>query len=77
MGGFDREQAKTLLGIPDGYQLEILIAVGKPADRKNLDAELQDKEQPHRADPLSNLLPKGASLLANKKYFQRIKKRPV
>ena len=31
IGGFDREKAKQELEIPDGFAIEVLIAIGKPA----------------------------------------------
>ena len=30
IGGFDRDNAPSVLGVPEGFQVEILIAIGKP-----------------------------------------------
>jgi nitroreductase len=59
IGGFDREQARTVLGVPDGYQVEIAIAIGKLASRDSLSAELQAREQPNQRNPLHSLIAEG------------------
>lgn len=59
IGGFDREQARILLGIPEGFHLEILIAVGKPADRASLDADLQAREYPTPRKPVEQFVAEG------------------
>lgn len=43
MEGFDYEQAQITLEIPDSYQVEALIAIGKRAPLKSLPEELQKK----------------------------------
>jgi nitroreductase len=59
IGGFDRDQARTLLGVPDGYNVEIAIAIGKLANRDSLSAELQAREQPTQRNPLHSLIAEG------------------
>ena len=59
IGGFDREQARSLLGVPDGYQVEIAIAIGKLASRDSLSEELQAREQPTQRNPLHSLIAEG------------------
>ncbi len=44
--GFDYQKAKTALKIPDEYEVLAMFAVGKPAPRESLSAELQAKESP-------------------------------
>jgi nitroreductase len=44
MQGFDYERARTALNIPEGFQVEAMAAIGKPADPATLSAELQQKE---------------------------------
>ncbi len=45
MGGFDHEEARKVANIPEGYEVEAMIAIGKPGERENLSKELQDAEQ--------------------------------
>lgn len=46
MQGFDYERARTELNIPEGFQVEAMAAIGKPADPSTLPADLQAKETP-------------------------------
>jgi hypothetical protein len=46
MQGFDYERGRTALNIPEGFQLEAMCAVGKPADPATLPAELREMEAP-------------------------------
>lgn len=46
MQGFDYEKAKEVLGVPDGYQVEAMIAVGRPGDPDDLPLALKEREQP-------------------------------
>lgn len=46
IGGFNRDAAPTALGVPEGYQVEILIAVGKQADKSVLPEDFHEREQP-------------------------------
>ncbi len=59
IGGFDRDQARVLLGVPQGYNVEIAIAIGKQASRDSLSAELQAREQPTQRNPLDSLIAEG------------------
>ena len=36
MQGFDYDRAKTALGIPDGFRIEAMAAVGKPGQKEAL-----------------------------------------
>lgn len=56
MQGFDYEKAKTNCKIPEDYQVEAMIAIGKPGSKKDLDPETQKKETPSNRKPLSELL---------------------
>jgi nitroreductase len=47
MQGFDYERARTVLNIPDEYQVEAMIAVGKPGDKEALPEKLQQAEAPN------------------------------
>lgn len=59
MGGFDRDLARAQLGITDDYDIEMMIAVGKPADRSVLPIELQPREEPSTRNPLKTFVFEG------------------
>ena len=42
MQGFDYDRAKTALGIPEEYQVEAMVAVGKPGARDSLPEKLRE-----------------------------------
>jgi nitroreductase len=46
MQGFDYERARTVLNIPEGFQVLAMIAIGRPADPATLSADLKEKEAP-------------------------------
>lgn len=46
MQGFDYERARTALKVPDGFQVEAMCAIGKPANPATLPEELRAKETP-------------------------------
>jgi len=47
MEGFDYDRAKSELNIPDGYTVEAMFAVGKPAPKETLPQDLQEREEPN------------------------------
>jgi nitroreductase len=59
MQGFDYEKAKTALGIPDGYRVEAMAAIGLPAPKESLPKEMQERETPSDRKPLSEILCEG------------------
>ncbi len=59
MQGFDYEKAKKLLNVPDDYQVEAMIAIGKRADKSSLPQELQGKEAPSSRRPLNEIIHEG------------------
>jgi len=46
MSGFDVEKARTVLAVPDGFAIEIAIAVGRKGDGVHLPPGLLQREQP-------------------------------
>ncbi len=46
MEGFDYEKARSVLEIPEDYQIEAMFAVGKKAPLAALPADLQEREKP-------------------------------
>ncbi|KAF0815165.1 malonic semialdehyde reductase RutE [Andreprevotia sp. IGB-42] len=59
MGGFDKDAARAVLGIPDDYHLEVVIAIGRQADAAILPDALREKEQPTPRKPLAELVADG------------------
>lgn len=59
MQGFDYEKAKTVCNIPDDFQVEAMVAIGKPGNKEVLAPELQIKETPSTRKPLSELIMEG------------------
>ncbi|BCM24323.1 nitroreductase family protein [Methyloradius palustris] len=60
IGSFDREKAREVLSIPEGFHIEILIAIGKQAERDSLPADLQAREQPTPRQSLSQFVAEGS-----------------
>ncbi len=46
MAGFDYDKAKEDLGIPDDYNVEAMVAVGRPGDKNELPEKLRNIEKP-------------------------------
>jgi nitroreductase len=46
MAGFDREKARNDLKVPDDFQVEAMVAIGRPGDPDQLPAELREREKP-------------------------------
>lgn len=57
--GFDYEAAKEKLHVPDNYQVEAMIAIGKPAPKETLRPELLEKEVPSNRKPLTEIIFEG------------------
>ncbi|HEX3146961.1 MAG TPA: nitroreductase family protein [Gemmataceae bacterium] len=53
MQGFDYDKARINLKVPEGYQVEAMIAVGKAGDPATLPEKLREKETPNSRRPLS------------------------
>ncbi len=59
MEGFDYEKAKTILEIPNDYQVEAMFAVGKKAPISTLPPELQERERPSSRKSIHEFIKKG------------------
>lgn len=46
MQGFSYDRAKEDLGVPDGYQVEAMAAVGRPGDPDDLPQDIREREIP-------------------------------
>ena len=59
IGGFDRGRAVEVLGIPEGYHVNVAIAIGRQAALTALPEDLQAREQPSARKPLRELIAEG------------------
>lgn len=59
MGGFDRNQARQMLNIPDHFELHAVIALGYPGDKSILPEAIQQREVPNSRRPLNELVYEG------------------
>ena len=60
MQGFDYEKARELCKVPDDFQVECMVAVGKRGKKEDLPAPIQEKETPSTRKPLSEVVMKGS-----------------
>jgi nitroreductase len=56
MQGFDYEKARAVLNIPEHFQVDAMIAVGKPGKREDLPEDLQEREQPSDRKPVAEIV---------------------
>ncbi len=54
MQGFDYDRAKSELHIPDDYQVEAMVAIGRPGKKEDLPAALQERETPSDRKPITD-----------------------
>ena len=59
MGGFDRELARSTLGVPADHALHAVIAIGRRGDKALLPEALQARESPNQRRPLARLVAEG------------------
>lgn len=59
IGGFDRDNAPSVLRVPEGFQVEILIVIGKQGERADLPEDIQGREQPTPRKPLASFYAEG------------------
>jgi nitroreductase len=59
IGGFDKEQARSVLNVPDHFELHAVIALGYPGDKQTLPEFLQEREVPSPRRPLSEVVFEG------------------
>ncbi|AMV72607.1 nitroreductase family protein [Desulfuromonas carbonis] len=59
MQGFDYERARTVLAVPEGYQVEAMVAVGMPGEKDSLPENLRAKEMPNDRRPLAETICEG------------------
>lgn len=59
MEGFDLDAARDELDIPDEFDIEAMVAIGKPGDPENLPEDLQERESPSGRKPISEIVIEG------------------
>jgi nitroreductase len=59
MTGIDMERAATELGVPDGYRVEMAIAIGKQGDKASLPEMFQGMEAPNGRNPVESFIFEG------------------
>lgn len=59
MEGFDYDRARTELTIPDHYQVEVMIAIGKKGPLENLSEDLREMEKPSDRKPIKEIVMEG------------------
>lgn len=59
MAGFDRDKARSLLGLPADYAADAAIAIGRIGDKAVLPEGLRSREVPSGRKPLSSIVSEG------------------
>jgi nitroreductase len=59
LAGFDRERARTELGVPGDFAVQAAVVIGRPGDRASLPEGLQAREAPSHRQPLAELVSEG------------------
>ena len=60
MVGFDKERAFAELGVPVGYRVEQMIAIGRPGDKTTLAEAMAAREHPSERIPLAQIAMEGS-----------------
>lgn len=56
IGGFDRDRARALLGIPEQFAIHAAVAIGRQGSKADLPPDLQLREQPNSRLPLGEIV---------------------
>ena len=56
MQGFDYDKAKKVCSMPDDFDVEAMVAIGKPGKVSDLPKETQAKESPSSRKPLNEIV---------------------
>ncbi|HTG01070.1 MAG TPA: nitroreductase family protein [Nitrospirota bacterium] len=59
MQGFDYDRARTELNVNDEHQVEAMVAVGRPGDKRDLPRALEEREFPSSRKKLDELVYEG------------------
>lgn len=55
MEGFDYDEARRVLGVPDDHEVEAMVAVGRPGPREELPEKLRERETPSDRKPVREI----------------------
>jgi nitroreductase len=59
MAGFDRDRARQQLAVPDEFDVEAMIALGRPGNPDELPESLREREVPSGRHPLEKIVCEG------------------
>jgi nitroreductase len=59
MEGFDYAKARQVLEIPDDFDIEAMLAIGKKGKKEDLPPALQEREAPSDRKPLADIIMEG------------------
>jgi len=59
MAGFSEKKAAKNLKIPEGYEVEAMIAIGKPGEISGIHERMQKQEKPNARKPTSQIVANG------------------
>ena len=59
MGGIEHDKIRTDLKIPENYQIEAMLAIGKRGDKSKLPPGLQEREMANDRNPLESVISEG------------------
>lgn len=59
MAGFDYDRARHVLGVPEDFKVEAMIAVGRPGNPQELPDDLRERETPTGRNPLKKFVCEG------------------
>ncbi len=59
MQGFNYDKARVDLKVPEDFQVEAMIAIGKQGPKETLPPELQEREAPNSRRPISESIAEG------------------
>lgn len=59
MGGFDHDRAMSELGVPEGWRIEVAVAIGRQGDGSKLSETLRAREVPSQRKPLAEIVGEG------------------
>jgi nitroreductase len=60
MAGFDRDKARKELDVPDDYDVEAMIAIGRPGNPDELPPVLREREAPSGRKPIAEIAREGS-----------------
>jgi nitroreductase len=59
MAGYNKEMLRESLGVPEDYEIELMVTVGYPGDKETLPEKLQSREAPSTRKELDQIVFEG------------------